>query len=129
MTRRRKVALGLLIFLALIIVGAGSAALAITMYQEKVAGLGKWEWTNEVIIDEIEPEVSDSQVKVKLLPVPGNTVAGMGYTVTLYLDDVLFDTFGVSWTAAEITANTKKAVTFTGVSLGAVIVIEVKVTS
>ena len=129
MIKRRRFVIGLLIFLALIIVGAGSAALAINMYQEKVAGLGKWEWTNEVMIDEIEPEVQDNQVKVKLLPVIGNTVAGQGYTVTLYLDDALFDTFGVSWTAAEITANTKKTVTFTGASLGAVIVIEVKVTS
>ena len=129
MTKKRKLVIGLLAFLALLIVGAGSAALAITMYQEKVAGLGKWEWTNEVIIDEIEPEVSDSQVKVKLLPVPGNTVANQGYTVSLYFDDVLVDTFGVSWTAAEIAANTKKTVTFTGVSLGAVSVIEVKVNS
>ena len=129
MNKRKKFTTGLLIFLALVITGGGSAALAISMYQEKVAGLGKWEWTNEVTINEIEPEVADSQVKVKLLPVTGNTVPDRGYTVTLYLDDVLFDTFGVSWTAAEITANTKKTVTFTGVSLGAVIVIEVKVTS
>lgn len=129
MTKRRKLVLGLLCFLVLAVFFAGGAALAISMYQEKVAGLGKWEFTNEVTIDEIEPELVDSQVIVKLKPTV-NTIALMGYTVTLTLDDVAAGTpQSVSWAAAEITANTKKTVTFTGVSLGAVIVIEVKVTS
>ena len=105
----------------------GGAVLAINMYQEKVAGLGKWEFTDEVEIDEIEPEPADDQVIVKLLPT-ANTVADYVYTVTLELDDVAADTDTVTWSAAEIAAATKKTVIFGGLALAPVTVIEVKAT-
>ena len=115
------------IVLALFLLGTVTGAvLGITMFYQKVAGLGKWVFTNEVVIEEIEPEVQDSQVKVKLLP-NLNTQADHSYTVRLYLDDSLSGSSPVSWTAAEITASVKKTLIFSVSGLESVIVIEVEV--
>ena len=111
----------------IMVIFISGVAIGITMYQEKVAGLGKWQFTNEATIEEIEPEVEDNQVIVKILPTV-NTEADHSYTVTLYLDDTEFGTLPVSWTTGEITGSTRKTITFTGTDLSGTNNIEIKVT-
>ena len=54
------------------------------------------------------------------------TVADYNYTVILYLDDESSGTAIVSWTVGEIPATEKK-ITFSGLDLGGVDVVDVEV--
>lgn len=121
---KRKVIFIILTVIFVFVFGGG-VALGITMYHEKIAGLGKWEWTNEVDVDEIEPEPLDDQVIVKVVPTT-NTVADKTYSVFLELDDVTSGSQTVSWTSAEIASNTKKTLMFSA-TLTTAAVVEVKV--
>lgn len=101
-----------------------SAAGAISLFSEVVAGIGNVEFTDEVEVVKIKVK-STNEVRVRL-GTTADTVAERVYTVELYGDDDLLDTDTVSWTAPEF--GTDKDVVFTGLSLGSITEIDIDVT-
>ena len=126
MKKRKKLILVSSLILALLLVGTlAGAAIAITMFSQSLAGLGSTTFTDEVEVVKIKVKSTD-EVRVRLSPTL-NAVAARVYTVELYGDDELLDTDTVSWTAPEIAASTDKDVTFTGLVLDTVIVVDADV--
>ncbi len=108
-----------------LLLGALGTALAITMFQETLAGLGSAAFTDEVGIEKIKVKGLD-EVRVRLFPTL-NTVADRVYSVELYGDDDLLGTEIISWTAMEASTGTRKDVTFLGLSLGSITELDVDV--
>ena len=104
----------------------GGAAIALSMFTKNLAGLGQMQFTDQCQVSEIEAD-DLTKVKVKLLP-NVNTVAGVTYTVSLFLNGQYEDDQTTTWTQAEIDVHTKKTLTFTGLDLASVIVFRVEVT-
>ena len=125
MRRRKSLILAVALVLALFTATAAGAAIAITMFSQTLAGIGSAAFTNEVTVGKIKVE-SLSKVRVRLFPTL-NAVAARVYTVELYGDDELLGTNTVSFTAPEIAAGTKKDVTFTGLALAGVTILDVDV--
>jgi len=100
-------------------------AMAVTMFSEKLAGLGSTAFTDEVTIVKIKVK-STSEVRVRVAPTV-NAVAARDYTVEIYGDDSLLDSDTVSWTEPEIIAVVNKDVTFTGLTLAAITEIDADV--
>lgn len=123
--KKKKLILGLALIVVLLVGMLGGTALAITMFSEKLAGLGSSAFTNEVEIIKIKIK-STSEVRVRLSPTV-NAVAARVYTVKLYGDNEQIGTNTVSWTAPEIVASTDKDVDFTGLSLAGVTLVDADV--
>ena len=100
MLKKKKLIIALAVALILAIGVTTGAAIAITMFSEKLAGLGSSAFTDEVEIVKIKIK-STSEVRVRLSPTV-NAVAARVYTVKLYGDDEQIGSNTVSWTAPEI---------------------------
>jgi len=120
----KKLALVGVIIVAMI-VGAISSALALSMFQENLAGIGSAAFTDEVTIEKIKVKGLD-EVRVRLYPTT-NAVPARVYSVELYGDDDLLGTQTVTWTAPEITSGTRKDVTFAGLSLASITDLDIDV--
>ena len=123
--KKKRLALALALTMALLIGGIAGTAIAITMFQENLAGIGSTAFTDEVTIEKIKVKGLD-EVRVRLYPTT-NAVPARVYTVELYGDDDLLGTETVSFTALEITTGTRKDVTFTGLSLAGITTLDVDV--
>ena len=116
----------LVLLVGFMVFGAGYA-FGLNIYQKTLDAIGAVKFTDEVTISEIEIDDA-TQVKVKLSPAVGKTQADVNYVVCLLLDGIEAGQQPTSWTAAEITAGTKKKVTFTGLNLVPVATLKVEVT-
>jgi len=104
----------------------GGYTYGLNIYEKTLDAMGFLNITDEVGISEMEIDDSTT-LKVQCEPT-GNTQADVTYTVHAYLDGVDTAQETLSWSAAEITASTKKKVTFTGLALGAATNIKAEVT-
>jgi len=123
-TRRKAITLAVVGAVLLTLAIAGPI-LAVTMFSEKLAGIGSAQFVDEVAVEKIKVQ-SLTKVRVRL-GTTVNTVADRVYTVQLYGDDTLLASMVTSWSAADIAGNVKKDVAFTGLSLGAVTLFDVDV--
>ena len=110
------------LILMLSLAGAG---LAINMFAESLAGLGSAAFTDEVEVIKIKVKDLD-EVRVRS-GTTVNTVAARIYDVELFGDDEVLGVKTVTWTLAEVAAEVKKDVTFTGLALAAIDELDVDV--
>lgn len=104
----------------------GGYSYGLNIYEKTLDAMGFIEITDEVSI--VEMEIDDSStLKVQCEPT-GNTQADLTYTVHAYLDGVDTAQETVSWSAAEISAVTKKKVTFNGLALSTAASVKAEVT-
>ena len=104
----------------------GGYSYGLNIYQKTLDAIGFVSLTDEATISEIE---IDDSTTLKVQAEPNvNTLADVVYTVHVYLDGIDTAQQTVSWTAAEITAITKKTVTFTGLSLAAAAKVKAEIT-
>jgi len=104
----------------------GGYAYALNIYTKSLDAIGILTITDETQVVEMEIE-TEGIMKVKLLPT-ANTQPDLTYTVHAILDGIDVAQQPVTWTAAEKSANTKKTVTFGGLSLGTALSVKVEVT-
>ena len=104
----------------------GGYVYGLNIYTKTMDALGFVNITDGCSVDEIEIDDAET-IKVELAP-NLNTQADVTYTVHVYLDGVDTAQETTSWTSAEISSNTKKKVTFTGLNLIAATKVKVEVT-
>ena len=109
--------LATIILVAMAVIFCAGYAVGLNIYSKTVDAIGAISITDEVEVTDMS--VKATALKVELSP-NGQTQADIDYTVHLYLDDV--DTMQdiVTWTGAEITAVTKKKLTFSPIDWGSV---------
>lgn len=104
----------------------GGYTYGLNIYEKTLDAMGFLNITDEVGISEMEIDDSTT-LKVQCEPT-GNTQADLTYTVHAYLDGIDTAQETVSWTSAEISAVTKKKVTFNGLALGSATSVKAEVT-
>jgi len=122
MRKRIAVIIGTVLLVGAIVTGTG---LALTMFQETLAGLGSAAFTNEVEVIKVKVK-GLNEVRVRL-GTTVNTVADRIYDVELYGDDELLGTQTVTWTAPEIASAVQKDVALVGLPLAGVVDLDVDV--
>lgn len=114
-----------LMIVLLLFFGTPIGNYAISFFLKTLAGMGQMTYTDEVAIVDIKVR-SLSKITVTIES-KNSTVADREYSVYLYLDDVKqLVPQNVSWTALEI-PGTKKKVTFDGLDLADVMIVDADV--
>lgn len=119
------------IAIALLLGAAAPVAVgAFSQFFEEVAGLGRVDFIDQVLVSNIKTKIksgaSNDEVKATMES-KDTTEADYLYTVDLILDGDVADTATVSWTSAQIPGQSQ-SVTFSGLELGTVSTLEIKVT-
>ena len=118
-------AISIIAVILVLFFGTGIGSWAISIFEKKLASMGQMSFADEVDVVDIRTN-SLSKVTV-VVQSKTTTVAGRVYSVYLYLDNIKVETpIAVSWTAGEI-PSTKKNVSFTGLTLASVTLIEAEV--
>lgn len=118
--------LAVIVVVMLLVAFCGGYAFGLNIYSKTLDAIGTISITDEVEIYEIEIE-DEGKVKVQCEPTT-NTQPDVTYSVHLILDGAGETPQPLSWSAAEITAVTKKTATFASLDLGSVTSVRVEVT-
>ena len=96
--------------------------MAFSYFAKQIAGLAQDNFTNEVTV--VDTHASGNSKYTISIQSNAQTIPAHVYTVYLYFDDIVQPiTQTVSWTVAEIPGTIKK-VTFTGLNMSGVSVVE-----
>ncbi len=96
--------------------------MAFSYFAKQIAGLAQDNFTNEVTV--VDTHASGNSKYTISIQSNAQTIPAHVYTVYLYFDDIVQPvTQTVSWTLAEIPGTIKK-VTFTGLNMSGVTIIE-----